>query len=206
MTIQYFDALAGAGKTRALVSYAKQLAHLGEQVLFVQPSKLLIDDTVANEISGAATTYDVEAIHSGITPAVVKTIVQKTQEDTGSRGRILFITHEAFMQLPYIEKRRNWHLLFDETPTVDVYEAINIPETHRIITDLIEFRTHDAAYGKLYPKDAAQLAKLAKNKRADDVWRLFGDLANRIMSRHWHVYALAAISIACCAMTALASS
>lgn len=189
MTIQYFDALAGAGKTRALVSHAKKLAHLGEQVLFVQPSKLLIDATVANEVS-ATTTYDVEAIHSGTTPAVVKLIVQKTQEDVGSRGRILFITHEAFMQLPYIENRGKWHLLFDEVPTVDVYEAINVPETHRIITDLIELRTHDAAYGRLAPKANSQLANLAKNRRSDEVWRIFGDLANRILSPHWEVYAL----------------
>lgn len=190
MTIQYFDALAGAGKTRALVGYAKQLAHLGEHVLFAQPSRLLIDNTIVNEIGSVPATYKVSALHSGTTREVVKSIVQNTQADTGSKGEILFVTHEAFMQLPYIENKRNWHLLFDETPTIDLFEAINVPETHRIITDLIEIRAHDAAYGRLLPKDNAELAKLAKNKRSDAVWRIFGDLANRITSPHWEVYAL----------------
>lgn len=190
MTIQYFDALAGAGKTRALVSYAKQLAHVGEHVLFVQPSKLLIDNTIANEIGDIQSTYDVKAIHSGTTPEVVKSIVQFTREDAGSRGRILFITHEAFMQLPYIENKRKWRLFFDEAPAVDLFEAINVPETHRIITDWIELQAHDAAYGRLIARDSSQLTKLAKNRRSDDVWRLFSDLANRIISPHWEVYAL----------------
>ena len=189
MTIQYFDALAGAGKTRSLVSYAKQLAHVGEQVLFVQPSKLLIDNTVANEMGQVHPSYDVKSIHGGNTQEVVKAIVRHTQEATGSRGRILFITHEAFMHLPYIENKRNWHLLFDEVPAVDVFDAINVPETHKIITDLMELRSHDAAYGRLVARDT-QLAKIAKNKRADAVWRLFGDLTNRITSPHWAVYAL----------------
>lgn len=189
MTIQYFDALAGAGKTRSLVSYAKQLAHFGEQVLFVQPSKLLIDNTIANEVRQVHESYDVKAIHSGTTQEVVKAIVQHTRENTGSRGRILFITHEAFMHLPYIENKSDWHLLFDEVPAVDVFEAINVPESHKIMTDLIELHSHDAAYGRLVARDH-QLAQLAANKRGDDVWRLFGDLANRIASPHWSVYAL----------------
>jgi len=46
MYIEFFDALAGAGKTRALARYADRLARRGQKVLFVQPTKHLIDKTI----------------------------------------------------------------------------------------------------------------------------------------------------------------
>ena len=49
MVIQFLDALAGAGKTRTLARYAMRLAIAGERVLFVQPSKQLIDVGTAVE-------------------------------------------------------------------------------------------------------------------------------------------------------------
>ena len=94
------------------------------------------------------------------------------------------------MHLAYISGRHKWHLLFDEVPAVDVFEAINVPESHGIITDLIEARPYDAAYARLNARDASQLGRMARNKRADEVWQLFGDLSNRIMSPHWEVYSL----------------
>ena len=63
MTIQYFDALAGAGKTHALVKYADELARKDEKVLFVQPSKLLITNTIKDEVDRLNPFYPVKAIH-----------------------------------------------------------------------------------------------------------------------------------------------
>ncbi len=85
MSTQYFDALAGASKTRALVSYAKQLARAGEQVLFAQPSKFLIDNTVLNEIGDAHSAYEVQTIHSGNSSDVVKTFMGKIARDMAAR-------------------------------------------------------------------------------------------------------------------------
>lgn len=189
MDIFYLDALAGAGKTRALVKYARKLAYMGEKVLFVQPSKLLIANTIKHEMDTSTQRYEVTAIHGDLKQDVVKSIVQYTQQERNNRGCILFITHEAFMHLPYIEDKKNWYLLFDEVPAVDVYKSINVPHTHKIITDLIELYTHDAAYGRLIAKDD-RLENIATNKEADEVWRLFADIANKILSPHWDVYAL----------------
>ena len=190
MTIQYFNALAGAGKTYALVGYAHQLASAGELVLFIQPSKLLIDNTLVTEVRKLNPRFPVRAIHGSTSEDVVKDIVKHMSSAVSGQGQILFITHEAFLRLPYVERRSEWHLIFDETPSVDVYEAINVPDTHRVITDAIEFQACDAAYGRLSEKEGSDLSKIARNRRDDQVWRVFGGLASRIASPHWEVYGL----------------
>src|SRR5262249_14919160 len=62
--IEYVSALAGAGKTYALVRYAHQLASRGFKVMFVQPTRQLIDMTVQNELDGLPTVRR-RVIHSG---------------------------------------------------------------------------------------------------------------------------------------------
>ena len=192
MAIQYFDALAGAGKTHALARYAIQLAAAGERVLLVQPSKQLIDATIRDEFVGERRGLSVRAIHSGNTRNVVQSIIQFTKACDKAAGTVLFITHEAFMRLPYVENRGQWHLIFDEVPTVDMTERFNIAETHHLITDSLSFTPCDADYGMLTPRHDADvhLRRIARNRRADDIWARFRELASQVLSPHWDVFAL----------------
>ena len=192
MAIQYFDALAGAGKTRSLARYAIQLAKAGEHVLFIQPSKQLIDATLRDEFSEEQGGLSISAIHGGNTRNVVQSIIQFTKDCSRTTGAVLFITHEAFMRLLYIENRHDWHLIFDEVPTVDSSEAYNIAETHRVITDSLSICPYDAAYGIIIAKEDAivPLRTIARNRRSDDIWAKFRGLASQILSPHWDVFAL----------------
>jgi hypothetical protein len=45
------------------------------------------------------------------------------------------------MHFAYVSGRHKWRLLFDEVPAVDMFEAMNVPEFHGIITDLIDAQT-----------------------------------------------------------------
>jgi len=192
MEIQFLDALAGAGKTRALSRYAIQLATAGGHVLFVQPSKQLIDATIRCEFRDAPRSISVMAIHGGNTRQVVQAIIQNSKENAAGNGAVLFITHAAFLRLSYIENRHQWHLIFDEVPTVDVPDPFNIAETHRMITDAVCFSPHDAAYGVITAREGADipLRKIARNPRGDDNWGRFKGLAERVLSPHWDVFAL----------------
>lgn len=192
MVIQFLDALAGAGKTRTLSRYAIRLAKAGELVLFVQPSRQLIDATVRDEFGADQRGFSIRGIHGGNCTDVVQTIIQNMKACRLGEGSVLFITHEAFMRLPYIENRRHWHLIFDEVPTVDATDRFNLPETHRMITTALRLEPYDAAYGKIVPDDDATvpLKQLARNPRGDDVWGLFKNLASRVLSPHWDVFAL----------------
>jgi hypothetical protein len=77
-------------------------------------------------------------------------------QNTGDGGEVLFITHAAFMRVPYIENKGRWHLIMDEVPQVDVFEELNLPDTHSLITPLLELRPFDAAYGLLLPREDAR--------------------------------------------------
>ena len=192
MNFRYFDALAGAGKTHALVHHADRLAQAGEPVLFVQPSKLLIDRTISSEVQPLEPRYSVRAIHGGTSPDVVRTILQHLCSVEEGAGEILFITHEAFMRLPFIQNRKRWTLIFDEVPGADLFEALIVPETHRLLTDMLDVQAHDAAYGLITWRQGAktQLQEMARNPRGDQVWGQFSGLASRIVSPHWDVFAL----------------
>ncbi len=191
MTIRFLDALAGSGKTRALARHAMRLSRAGERVLFVQPSKLLIDATIRQEFRGMREGL-LHAIHGDVCNDVVQKIMQNIRSATAKPGEILFITHEAFMRLPHIENRKDWHLIFDEVPTVDVCEPFRIPETHEIITQSLRFESQGAAYGIITadPCSGGTLRKIAQNSRDDEIWGRFSGFARRVLSEHWDVYAL----------------
>lgn len=93
MIIHYFDALAGAGKTRALALYTDRLAPRNQKVLFVQPTKHLIDKTIADELDVLDSNYPIRAIHGDTEPdRVIAGIVQHFQNAQRGVGEALFIT------------------------------------------------------------------------------------------------------------------
>ena len=83
MKIHYFNALAGAGKTRAMAQVAHRMAIEGERVLFIQPSKKLIDDTIRNEVEplqrllSDKRRYPCQAIHGDQHARVVTEIMRR---------------------------------------------------------------------------------------------------------------------------------
>jgi hypothetical protein len=149
MIIRYFDALAGAGKTRALARYADRLARHGHKVLFVQPTMHLIDKTIVEELQPLDHQYPVRAIHGNETNSVVGDIVEHTRSTPRDKGEILFITHAAFFRVPYFEQKRDWVLLMDEAPQVDMFEEFTLPETHHLITPYLTLVPGGPVYGVL---------------------------------------------------------
>ncbi len=152
MTINFLDSLAGSGKTRALARYADRIARRGHKVLFVQPTKHLIEKTIADELRPFDPHYPIRAIHgdTALKPnSVVGDIVNHTQSTARDAGEILFITQTAFFRLPYIERRSDWVLLMDEVPQVDVFEEFNLSETHHLITAHLTVVPGGPVYGFL---------------------------------------------------------
>jgi hypothetical protein len=153
MTIKFLDSLAGSGKTRALTRHADRLARLNHKVLFVQPTRHLIEKTIADELRPLDPQYPIRAIHGDTTRAVVGDIVDHTRSTPRDVGEILFITHAAFFRLPYIERKGDWVLLMDEVPQVDVFEEFTLPETHHLITAHLTVVPGGPVYGFLVAND-----------------------------------------------------
>ncbi len=156
MSIRYLNALAGAGKTRALARHADYLARRGRKVLFVQPTKDLITKTIEDELLPLDPEFPIRPIHGDTDPERVTGEIVAHFRSVDDGGEILFITHAAFMRVPYIENKDRWHLIMDEVPQVDVFKELNLPDTHDLITPHLELRPFDAVYGLLLPKGDAR--------------------------------------------------
>ena len=138
MAISYFDAPAGSGKTHVLVEHAHRMAQRGLKVLFVQPSRELISRTIYDTLAPLHPTYALLAIHGDTNGGnVVAGIVKHFRDTTRHEGEILFITHAAFLLLPFLERAGDWMVIVDEVLQVDLFESFNIPDTHRLITDAL---------------------------------------------------------------------
>ena len=190
--INILDALCGAGKTFALARKSHTFAQRGLKVLFVQPTRQLIDATFEQELSSLSPVRH-RVIHSETHPGRVSAEIISHMEANAPGGEILFITHAAFLGLKFVPHRRDWIVILDELPTVDVYEELNLPETHGLITAALDAQEHSDRYCVLTPKlegGAGHLRRLAANRDQDEVWALFSGVASRIMSPDWIVYAL----------------
>jgi len=191
-TIDFLGALAGAGKTYRLSRYPHKGAMQGAKIVIVQSSMLLIDHTVRDEF-GALPEIPLRAIHSGNCPSPIASIIAHS-EQAGDRGEVLMVTQQALLRLPYFEHKQDWTLIVDEIIQVDAFAEFNLPETGEGLFRLLAADcSDDSRYALLKPADEAarkKLAAMAENKHGDDVWGIFQDFCERVISPHWDTWVL----------------
>ena len=83
----------------------------------------------------------------------------------------------------------------DEIPQADWCAEFNVPHTHRLITDCFTVDAEaanlaDNRYVRAVPKDRKALEQMARNKDRDQVWDIFQQFANVLISPHWSAYVL----------------
>ena len=193
LILNYVDGLCGSAKTSKAARHAHRIALLGKKVLFVQPSIHLIKQTV-DDLAKLTPDVRFRAIHGENSNRVIADIIEHTKH-TALDGEILFITHSALMLLPYFHRKADWHVILDEIPQADWCAEFNIPHTHRLITDCFTVDADaanlaDNRYVRVVPKDRKALLKMARNKDRDQVYDIFQQFANVLISPHWSAYVL----------------
>jgi hypothetical protein len=187
------NALCGSGKTYAAIRYAVKCARFGEKFVIVQPSKKLIQQSyrdclsVADEQGLNISVTQIDSDTCGLNSVKGEIIRYLRKEET--RGQILFITHAAFLSMPYWHNAREWDVLFDELPVVDKDFTRNVPATHHIVTNHISTISNDPVYYQLIADDPRALRPIAENREKDEVFEVFKDVSNALLSEHWEVYA-----------------
>ena len=83
----------------------------------------------------------------------------------------------------------------DEIPQADWCSEFNVPNTHRLITDYFMVDAEAASladnrYVRAMPKDRKALEQIARNTDRDQVWDIFQQFANVLISDHWSAYVL----------------
>lgn len=189
--IHYIDALAGAGKTFAIVHRAHEMVERGAKVMIVQPSRLLINRTVEDELSKYPEIPH-RVIHGETDNAVIAEIIRHLKE-CGDKPELLFVTQAAFFRLPFFANRGRWTVVIDEVPQIDHHDEFNLPDNHALLFPHLQVEDVDGRYGLVMPNgDAGRtaLARMAKNENDDDVFKLLHGFAGRVISEDWDVHVL----------------
>ncbi len=194
MKIYTIDALAGSGKTFAIVREGHRLATAGYKVAIIQPTVGLINATITEELLRLSPVR-YRAVHSGMQDCSgrVVSVLSDHLRTTPAGGELLFITHSALLSLPYWHDRASWTVIVDEIPAVEDHEQLDITDTHGLITDLLDDEAYDESYCRLTPVDNAalqQFKRISTNVNKDVVYNVFRNLASKLVSQHWDVYAL----------------
>ncbi|WP_043344296.1 DEAD/DEAH box helicase family protein [Belnapia moabensis] len=190
MLINSVDALAGAGKTHTAIEYAIECARKGDKIAIVQPSKHLIQQSY-NQAVRAAPDVMVRRIDSGTHPMQVRTALINHLNRPFPEGEILFLTHAAFLSLPYWHNPGGWHIIIDEIPNVVEDLSRRVPVSHVTLTRHLELHDRNHAYGRVEVREDARpaLRAIADNELDDEAEEVFAAAAGRILDPNWTVFA-----------------
>ena len=190
--IRYIDALAGAGKTYAIADLAHKWAtSAGAKIIIAQPTRQLIDRTVADEL-GRLPEVRYRVIHGDNTPGVIAEIVRHLNT-ADEKPELLFITQAAFFALPFFPNKDRWTVILDEVPQINDHDEFNLPDNHNLLFPHIQIEDGDGRYGLVQPNGdggRTALARMAKNERDDDVSKLLSGFSGRVVSQDWEVFVL----------------
>ena len=197
LEVSYVDAPAGFGKTMHGINWALERVREGKKVLYILKSIALINEQFekAQHLAGNVSNlvYRINGDGKKIKGSVKAKIKEHLEKSVSGVGEILFITEAAMMSLRYIPKPENWIVIFDELPTVESEIAFKSPDNHSILTHHLKDIKATDEYVRLIPRDTQArrtLNKVARNPRADDVWKVFMRMADHVASAEFEVFVL----------------
>jgi hypothetical protein len=189
-SISFASSPSGSGKTRELVRRGVELARNDQRVIIAQPTKALIDRTVANELLPICgkipyKVFNEDSVARGT--SVAREIVDYLN-NAEPVGQIIFITHQVLAYLPHIANKSDWHVLVDEDPQVLRHYSHHVPETHSIITDLIRLLPDNNGYSRVLPRNQQILKAKGRNKNHDEILSKFAETLRILNSPNYKTY------------------
>ena len=183
--IYYASAPCSTGKTFAACEYICE-RRTSTNHLYVAPSRELLKET-AKQLEDRGVKADV--ITSDTDPGAVKGSIIRYFNSALDFGHILLITWNAFIDLPYVNRRQNWTVIVDELPQVDQFHRLMLPRNHRFLTEHLQLLPLDiTGLSLVIPKDQGRLKRLLDAPH-DDVDEGFRALFRDVLSANKIVYA-----------------
>jgi hypothetical protein len=188
--IKYCSAPCGAGKTKAAIDLARELAEAGEKVIILQPTKRLIDNTVKDELPSRPNPPPHFVFHGDVLDEGQSVALELSEHLTNplDTGQIVFTTHQALHHIKYLPTKGDWHVIADECPQAFREDARQIPVTHPLITNELKIDDYDSIYGAVSAKHPSKLKEMARNRADDEVIKGLKDTLNTIISPYWQTY------------------
>jgi hypothetical protein len=178
MRIFFTDAPGGSGKTYAIAHKAIGLVQQGHNVLIIQPTKELIDQTKEHYFGGV----HCEVITSNtISASVIGKILDYLQQPY-PEPHILMITWLAFERLPDFNQRELWHVFVDEVPQVYARHAFKARKTHSYITNQLQLAQQLENFAAVHVNDRGEMRSLSEAAAYDDALSTYADVARQLKS------------------------
>jgi hypothetical protein len=182
------SAPCASGKTHELVEEACSRVKAGQRVLFLQPTRELIDKTIRNELEARSVVPRFEVFHSGVLPnqSVAKAI-SDFAENGALQPCIVFATHQVLPYIRHFANKDDWCVLVDEALQVVRYEKHRVPRTHALITDHIEVAQSGAIYGRVLAR-GERLDDMALNRDEDEILEFLSGTSRILANRNWETF------------------
>jgi Type III restriction enzyme, res subunit len=185
VNINLCSAPCGSGKTYQLIDAAWRIAHLGEIVLFFQPTKELIDKTIADQLLQRSNAPAHRTFYGASPGRSVAREITEYLRSPMDGGHIVFATHQVLPFVRFWANQGRLHVFIDEELQVVKHGCFQVPNTHELVTKHIELETYDAIYERVIISDPDQLEQIAKNKASDEIYERFRETAQISVNPHW---------------------
>lgn len=192
MTIGMIDAVAGSGKTTAIIRAAIESAIEEKGPVNISlPTKEVIEEKYRDALEIANGRISVHRVHSDAPGCDnVRTSLDSLLKSIGtSRPALLFTTHKTFNDCTNWIGRKDWKFYVDELFDPVQFVALRLPRNYAVITDILELVSPSEVFSEV--RVAAKKRRTLEQMRdgLDDVDRIFETITNCLAQpERWKVY------------------
>jgi Type III restriction enzyme, res subunit len=187
--INYCSAPCGSGKTYQLVKSACRVANSGETVLFLQPTKELIDRTIGQELLRRQKPPPHEKIYGESKASSVARRLTEYLKHPMDGGHIVFATHQVLPFVPFWANQNQLRVLIDEELQIVKHGCFQIPNVHPLITNCIDLAAQDSIYSRVVVSNPDALSEIARNRDHDEIYEQFRETAQILTNPNWNSFA-----------------
>ena len=182
-TLYYCDHQYGSGKTTAWLRHCAERSRLINQCV-VYPTLNLLNQKLRQFRELVSRDVEVRAITSECSKRVINDLLEHLNGSGTARRRVLFITYQAWLELPHIHHAEEWEFCFDDcatTPFVDL--SRKLADQHHLLTDLLEPVDPRAEFSLLRVRDgkAGRLERVAVNEDGDEALDVISKVTRAMM-------------------------
>ena len=194
MTIKILDALAGAGKTTAIIKAAIDMARRDKRPVNISlPTQAVIDEKMADALVMASGDVPILRVDGSTADPMNMTVSEQltqTLAGLGSRkGAVLFTTHKTFNDCTNWIGRKDWKFYIDEVFDPVSCVVLKVPRSYHLITDLLELETPDEDYSVVRLRAGKSHSVAMMRDGTDDGERAFAEIASYIgRPTRWSVH------------------
>jgi hypothetical protein len=185
MKIGFCSAPSGSGKTYQIIKRACEWAKLGRRVIILQPTKELIGKTVQEELLWRSDAPTYKVFHGDTVCGSVAHNLTEDLKQTDDEGQIVFATQQVLPYVRFWPNQETSHVSVDEALQVHRHHSHTVPDTHRLITDLITLEPYNSVYSLVVVADEAGMERIARNENHDEIYEEFRELSQTLLNQHW---------------------